>query len=87
MNSTREDMTQAVLEGVAFGIRDSLEAVKELGIQVNNSTICGGGAKSPLWKRYSANVLNIELITQKQNKVQDMEEQYLLLLPVENMLL
>ncbi len=52
MNSTREDMTQAVLEGVAFGIRDSLEAVKELGIQVNNSTICGGGAKSPLWKRY-----------------------------------
>lgn len=63
MNSTREDMTQAVLEGVAFGIRDSLEAVKELGIQVNNSTICGGGAKSPLWKKILANVLNIELIT------------------------
>lgn len=63
MNSTREDMTQAVLEGVAFGIRDSLEAVKELGIQVNSSMICGGGAKSPLWKKILANVLNIELIT------------------------
>lgn len=63
MNSTREDMTQAVLEGVAFGIRDSLEAVKELGIQINKSMICGGGAKSPLWKKIFANVLNIELIT------------------------
>lgn len=63
MNSTREDMTQAVLEGVAFGIRDSLEAVKQLGIQINSSMICGGGAKSPLWKKILANVLNIELIT------------------------
>ncbi len=65
MDSTREDMTLAVLEGVAFGIRDSLEAVKELGIQVNTSMICGGGAKSPLWKKILANVLNIELITPK----------------------
>jgi xylulokinase len=54
-------MTQAVLEGVAFGMRDSLEAAKKLGINVKTSMICGGGAKSPLWKKIFANVLNIEL--------------------------
>ncbi|WP_026503733.1 xylulokinase [Butyrivibrio sp. NC3005] len=61
MDSTRADMTQAVLEGVAFGIRDSLEAAKAMGIDVKRSMICGGGAKSPLWKKIFANVLNIEL--------------------------
>lgn len=63
MDSTRADMTQAVLEGVAFGIRDSLEAAKQLGIDVQTSMICGGGAKSPLWKKIFANVLGIELKT------------------------
>lgn len=63
MDTTREDMTQAVLEGVAFGIRDSLEAAKKLGIEIHSSMICGGGAKSPLWKRIFANVLNLELTT------------------------
>ena len=61
MDSTREDMTQAVLEGVAFGIRDSLEAAKKLGIRVEKSMICGGGAKSPLWKKIFADVLGITL--------------------------
>ena len=63
MDSTREDMTQAVLEGVAFGIRDSLEAAKKLGVDVKTSMICGGGAKSPLWKKIFANVLGITLTT------------------------
>ena len=61
MDSTREDMTQAVLEGVAFGIRDSLEAIRSLGIPIETSMICGGGAKSPLWREIFANVLNITL--------------------------
>lgn len=61
MDTAREDMTQAVLEGVAFGMRDSLEAAKKLGISVKTSMICGGGAKSPLWKKIFANVLNLEL--------------------------
>ena len=61
MDSSREEMTLAVLEGVAFGIRDSLEAAKALGIDVKKSMICGGGAKSPLWRKIFANVLNIEL--------------------------
>ena len=61
MDTTRADLTQAVLEGVAFAIRDSMEVAKSLGIPISASKICGGGAKSALWKRILANVLNIEL--------------------------
>ena len=61
MDTTRADMTQAVLEGVAFALRDSLEVAKELGIKIERTKICGGGAKSPLWKKIIANVLNIKV--------------------------
>ena len=61
MDSSRADMYQAVLEGVAFAIRDSFEVAKSLGIDIKSSKICGGGAKSPLWKKIFANVLNIRL--------------------------
>lgn len=59
MDTTRADMTQAVLEGVAFAIRDSFEVAKKLGIQIERTKICGGGAKSPVWRRIMANVLGI----------------------------
>ena len=61
MDSTRADLTQAVLEGVAFAIRDSLEVARSLGIDLKVSRVCGGGAKSPLWKKILANVCNLEL--------------------------
>jgi len=61
MDSTRADLTQAVLEGVAFAIRDSVEVARSLGIEINSSKICGGGAKSELWKKIMANVLNVQL--------------------------
>lgn len=61
MDSTRADMTQAVLEGVAFAIRDSFEVAKDLGIKIEETKICGGGAKSPLWRKIIANVLNIKV--------------------------
>lgn len=61
MDTTREEMTQAVLEGVAFGLRDSLEVARSLGLVITASKICGGGAKSPLWKKIIANVLNLKL--------------------------
>ncbi len=61
MDTTRADMTQAVLEGVAFAIRDSFEIAKSLGIPVERTMICGGGAKSPLWREIIANVLNIKV--------------------------
>lgn len=61
LDSSRADLTQAVLEGVAFAIRDSLEVAKSLGLEISSSRLCGGGAKSPLWKRILANVLNLRL--------------------------
>ncbi|MBR5756251.1 MAG: xylulokinase, partial [Firmicutes bacterium] len=61
MDSTREDMTQAVLEGVAFGLRDSIEVARSLGIPLTKTRICGGGAKSPLWRKMITNIMNMEV--------------------------
>ena len=61
MDTTRTDLVQAVLEGVAFAIRDSFEVARSLGIAIPTTKICGGGSKSPLWKTIFANVLGIPL--------------------------
>lgn len=61
LDTSRADMMQAVLEGVAFGLRDSLEVARALGIQIERTKICGGGAKSPLWKEIIANVMNLKV--------------------------
>lgn len=61
MDTTRADMTQAVLEGVAFALRDSLEVAKALGIRLERTKICGGGARSPLWRKIIANVLGLKV--------------------------
>ncbi len=61
MDTSRTDMTLAVLEGVAFAIRDSFEVAKSLGLDLKRTKICGGGAKSPLWREIFANVLNMDI--------------------------
>lgn len=61
MDTTRADMTQAVLEGVGFALRDSLEVAKSLGIRLERTKICGGGAKSPIWRKMIANILNLKV--------------------------
>ena len=61
MDSTRADMTQAVLEGVAFAIKDCVEIARAQGVEIASSTLCGGGAKSPLWREIMANILGIPL--------------------------
>ena len=61
MDTTREDMTLAVLEGVAFGLRDSLEVARSIGVNPQRTKICGGGAKSPLWRKIIANVMNMKV--------------------------
>ena len=61
MDTKREDMTLAIFEGVTFALRDSLEVARSLGIKIDRTMICGGGAKSPLWKRLVANILNVEV--------------------------
>ena len=61
MDTKRADLTQAVLEGVAFAIRDMLSVARSLGLDIRRSMLCGGGARSPLWREILANVLGIEL--------------------------
>ena len=61
MDTTRADMVQAIFEGVAFAMRDSLEVAKSLGLHLERTKICGGGAKSPLWCRIMANVLDMKV--------------------------
>lgn len=57
-------MTRAVLEGVAFGLRDSFELMKEVGLaDITQVRVSGGGARSPLWRQILADVLDVELVT------------------------
>jgi xylulokinase len=60
-NTTSPQMYLAVLEGVAFAIKDNLDVIEELCVLVSNSSLCGGGARSSLWRQILANVLGIEL--------------------------
>lgn len=59
LDTKRSDLTLAVLEGVAFALRDSVEIARKLEIRIERTKVCGGGAKSLLWKRILANVLNM----------------------------
>jgi len=61
MATERGHMTRAVLEGVAFGLRDSLEILKDLNVPVNEVRVIGGGAKSVLWKQILADVFGTEI--------------------------
>ena len=62
LDTKRSQMYQSVLEGVAYGLRDSLEVARGMGLEINSATLCGGGAKSPLWRAILANVLKLELL-------------------------
>jgi xylulokinase len=57
----RGAVTRAVLEGVAYGLRDSLELLKELGVEPSAGRVSGGGARSDLWLRILASVLDLPL--------------------------
>lgn len=61
MDTERKDMLLAVLEGVAFAIRDNFEVAKEMGINITCSSLCGGGGKSELWQKILCNVLNVDI--------------------------
>ena len=61
LDTTRRDMVQAVLEGVAFAIRDCFEVARSIGVRIDCSKVCGGGAKSPVWRKMLCNILNIPL--------------------------
>jgi xylulokinase len=61
---TQSHMTRALVEGVAFGLRDSFELMKSAGLAaITQVRITGGGARSPLWRQILADVLGAELVT------------------------
>ncbi len=56
-------LIRAVLEGVTFGLRDSLEIIKEMKIPVDEIRAVGGGARSSLWRQIQADIMNQEIMT------------------------
>lgn len=62
-DTTRKQMTLAVMEGVAFALRDCMEVAKKSGLTIEKTKICGGGAKSEIWKKIIANVFGIPVST------------------------
>ena len=61
MDTKKEDMSLAVLEGVTFAIRDCLELMRNKGIKIDKVTLCGGGKRTHVWPKIVANVLNVEV--------------------------
>jgi xylulokinase len=57
----RGALVRAVLEGVAYGLRDSLELLRGLGVRPVSARVSGGGARSDLWTRIAASVLGLPL--------------------------
>ncbi len=57
----RGDITRSILEGVCFGLRDSLEILKSLKVPINEVRVSGGGAESPLWRQILADIFNIKV--------------------------
>ncbi len=56
-------MTRAVLEGVSYGLRDSLELMRGLGLSIQQVRASGGGARSPLWRQILADVFDAQIAT------------------------
>ncbi|HEY0321794.1 MAG TPA: xylulokinase [Pyrinomonadaceae bacterium] len=62
---TRAHIIRAILEGVAFSLRDTFEIFKELGVPVETIRLGGGGARSPLWRQIQADIYGHEVETVK----------------------
>jgi xylulokinase len=60
---TKAHLTRAVLEGVSYGLRDSLELMRSLGITTTQVRASGGGARSALWRQILADVFGAEIVT------------------------
>lgn len=63
MSTSRGQMTQAIMEGVGFAIRESVEIAGALGMDIQKTRICGGGARSPVWRQIIADILRMPVET------------------------
>lgn len=61
VNTTAEEMSLAVLEGVAFSLKENIEIIKSLGVDITLSGICGGGTRNKEWVKLIATILNIDI--------------------------
>jgi xylulokinase len=68
MTHQRKHLTRAVLEGVAFSLRDTFEIMKAMGIGISVISINGGGAKSKLWCEIIADALNVRVVKLNANE-------------------
>ena len=68
LRHTKAHLTRAVLEGVAFGLRDSLELMRGLGTRIESLRVSGGGARSALWRQILADVFDHALETPSPNQ-------------------
>jgi xylulokinase len=60
---TKGMMTRSILEGVAYGLRDSVEIMRDLNIPIKQIRVTGGGAKSKYWRQILADVIGVEVVT------------------------
>ncbi|UUZ93883.1 hypothetical protein LJK87_04150 [Paenibacillus sp. P25] len=63
LRHTKAHLTRAVLEGITFGLRDSMELVKASGIEIRELRVNGGGARSPFWRQMIANIFGLPVVT------------------------
>ena len=66
--NTRGHLVRAILEGVAFSLRDSLEIFKELGIPVEEIRASGGGSRNFTWREIQADILGKELVILRESE-------------------
>ena len=59
----RGHLTRAVMEGVVFALRDSLELMRRLRVDATEAVAVGGGARSPFWRRMQADALGVPVVT------------------------
>lgn len=60
---TKAHLVRAVMEGVAFGLKDSLEIIRKLGMEIKEIRASGGGARSALWRQIQADINNVPMVT------------------------
>ncbi|MCX7680992.1 MAG: xylulokinase [Anaerolineae bacterium] len=63
LRHSKAHLTRAVLEGVAYGLLDSLELMRALGLAIEQVRVSGGGARSALWRQILADVFNTPIVT------------------------
>lgn len=63
LRHTKAHLTRAVLEGITFGLRDSLELMKESSVEISELRVNGGGARSPFWRQMIADIFGYPVVT------------------------